>query len=117
MKKLIKRKKFEKFISEIYELYERISSLNPDNIEMLTHKNVEDKFPSTSDYVIEIMKKYDFPIVYCPNGVSQATLDLLESKNEREFLKNLERYLVHLRRWAKNEELYAEEGCILLYPD
>lgn len=91
----------------IDETYSTIYEVNPENVDELTIDKIDElEFEFVSDYVRKIMSNYGFNIIYSPIIPIFSQPDvvaLLSSKNEKEFLENLDKYLEHLKRWVNNE--------------
>jgi hypothetical protein len=90
-----------KLRKEIEESAEKIKRYNPENISPLSEEDIKD----ATGEAIKLIKEYDINLYWSPfTDIPSCIFDILSSKNEEEFMKNLEVYSSEMESWAEREE-------------
>jgi len=96
-------------ISELKEIIEesaeKIKRYNKENISLLSEEEIKEEIKNATSEAIRLTKEYDINLYFSPFcDIPEYILNMLSSKNEEEFIRNLEVYASEIEEWAEIEE-------------
>jgi len=111
-----KGRDINELITRIEVSAEKIKRYNKENISLLTEEEIKEEIKDATSEAIRLIKEYEINLYCSPFcDLSDSILNMLSSKNEEEFMRNLEAYASEMEGWEEQEEESFFDNDVIRY--